>query len=130
MRLKKGRALLKFSRIFYSRENLRAAALILGDRARVLLAAAQGHYRVELSGPAGAAALRAAAGDFLNEALSHAYRQRVVRFNRPLSGPFFSRLFREGFPAVPPDPLEGLEPQVALDRRAETDALLARAKTL
>lgn len=111
----------------YPRASLAAAALALGRRARVGLAADGGRWRVEvgLEGRGDAAALL---GEFLNEALSHALRQAALRESKPLIAAVAGRLLAKGFPPAPADPLEQLEPQVRLDRAEETTALLERAR--
>ena len=115
----------------YPRESLQAGALALSGRCEVYLEAEGARWLVTLrAAKAGAAGLRAAAGEFLNEALSHAYRQNVVRFHGGITSPVLGRLFETAFPAPRPDPLEELEPQVGRDREAETQALLAKAKEL
>jgi hypothetical protein len=69
-------------------------------------------------------------GELLNEALSHALRQRLLRQERRLAGAVVARLLEKGFPAAPADPLEQLEPQVRLDRAGETNGLLAAAREM
>lgn len=128
MILVKGRcAVLTLSARSYSLEDLRAGALLLGNRARVLLRPRAGRYRVSLSARSG---VRTLAGEFLNEALSHQYRQRVIRFNRELSRALLAQRLARAFPPPAPDPLEEMEPQVRIDREAETSELLARARRM
>ena len=126
------RAVLRLSKAIYPAESLRAAALAVGSGARIFLREGRGSFEVEIL-PAGAAPkseLLRLAGEFLNEALSHLYRQKVIRERRETSAAVLSRLFAEGFPAMPPDPLEQLEPQVRADRERDTEELLASARRI
>ena len=111
----------------YPRASMAAAALALGRRARVTLSAEGRNWRVAVS-TAGRADVETLLGEFFNEALSHARRQARLKQVKPLIAAFAARLLSRGFPAVPPDPLEQLEPQVRLDRAEETAALLERAR--
>ena len=113
----------------YPRASLTAAALTLGRRARIGLAADGSRWRVEVSvdGRGDAAALL---GEFLNEALSHALRQSALKESKTFVAAVAGRLLAKGFPAAPADPLEQLEPQVRLDRAEETSVLLDRARDL
>ncbi len=83
---------------------------------------------LELKGRKGAPAARSAAGEFLSEALNHAYRQDVIRAQQEFTGPALSLVFERGFPSPRPDPLEQLEPQVALDRAEDAHRILQQAK--
>ena len=134
MRLTGGSIRLSFSKADYSRESLEAAALSLGEGARVFLEEAGRRRLVVIRSPAMSRAsqgkLRALAGAFADAALNHAYRQRVVRFHGKLSAALLSPLFERGFKAVPADPLEQLEPQVLQDRTWDTEALLAEARRM
>lgn len=116
----------------YARESLEAGALAVSGRAEVYLESKGRDWDVTLRRAAGRAPapLRETAGEFLTEALSHGYRQAVIRFDGDLTQPVLGRLLERRFPAPRPDPLEELEPQVARDRTAEADSLLAKAKTL
>lgn len=123
---------LKLGRPLYSAESLAAGALALGARARVFVSESKAAFSVEIkpaakTSPAGLLAL---GGEFLNEALNHEYRQRVVRANAPLTQAVLSPLFAKGFPAVPADPLEELEPQVKADRARELAELLEKARSM
>lgn len=123
---------LKLGRPLYSAESLAAGALALGTRAQVFVSESKAAFSVEIkpaakTSPAGVLAL---GGEFLNEALNHEYRQRVVRANAPLTQAVFAPLFAKGFPAVPADPLEELEPQVKADRARELDELMAQARSM
>lgn len=111
----------------YPRASLAAAALTLGRRARVGLAAEGRRWRVEVSaeGRGDAAALL---GELLNEALSHSLRAAALKAEKPLAAAVAGRMLARGFPAAPADPLEQLEPQVRLDRAEEAAALLDRAR--
>lgn len=132
MRVCRGEVELALPRRLYPRESLQAAALAVSGRCEVYLEQKGPKWLVTLRGAekSDAAALRRAAGEFLNEALSHAYRQSVVRFHGPLTSPVLGRLIETAFPAPRPDPLEELEPQVGRDRLAETQALLAAAQKM
>lgn len=112
----------------YPRASLAAAALILGERARVELRTKGRNWIVSVAS-ASAQAPVALLGEFLNEALSHALRVRGLARERPFAAAVFARLRDKGFPAAPADPLEQLEPQVRLDREQETADLLARARS-
>jgi hypothetical protein len=117
-------------RPLYSAESLAAGALALGTRAQVFVGETKSSFSVEIkpaakTSPAGMLAL---GGEFLNEALNHEYRQRVVRANAPLTQAVLAPLFAKGFPAVPADPLEELEPQVKADRARELAELLETAR--
>lgn len=111
----------------YPRAALAGAALALGRRARVGLAADGRRWRVEVAaeGRGDAAALL---GEFLNEALSRSRRLARLKTDGPLAAAVAARLLEKGFPAAPADPLEQLEPQVRLDRAEETASLLDRAR--
>ncbi|HEX4046422.1 MAG TPA: hypothetical protein VH309_01230 [Elusimicrobiota bacterium] len=111
----------------YPRVSLAAAALALGRRARVGLSGGARRWRVEVS-PEGRGDAAALLGEFLNEALSHARRQALLKEVKPFAAVVVARLIEKGFPAAPADPLEQLEPQVRLDRAEETSALLDRAR--
>ncbi|MFI5346187.1 MAG: hypothetical protein ACHQ51_07425 [Elusimicrobiota bacterium] len=112
----------------YPRASLAAAALTLGRRARVGLAADGRRWRVELESE-GRGDGDALIGELLNEALSHALRQEALKDAAPLISAVAGRLLEKGFPAAPADPLEQLEPQVRLDRSEETAALLDRSRS-
>ena len=130
MRLVKGQARLSLPKALYRRESLEAAALAVAGRCEIYLEQDRRRWTATLKAAPGcsAALLRRAAGDFLNEALGHGYRQKVVRFNAESTRPALGYFFARAFPAPRPDPLEELEPQVALDREAETKALLEAAR--
>lgn len=132
MKLVKGTALIRLAKPLYGAESLGAGALRLGRRAKVYLVEKKGEFSVEIAPaePLAPEALRALAGEFLNEALSHEYRQRVVQAHAPLSQAVLGPLFAKGFPAVPADPLEELEPQVRADRQRDLEDLLAQARKL
>lgn len=132
MKLVKGAVVLTLGRPLYGAEGLAAGALALGTRARVFVGETKAAFSVEIkpAKPLPPAALLALGGAFLNEALNHEYRQRVVQANAPLTQAVLSPLFAKGFPAVPSDPLEELEPQVKADRAKELEDLLARARTM
>lgn len=123
---------LKLGRPLYSAESLAAGALALGTRAQVFVSESKAAFSVEIKPAAKAspAGLLALAGEFLNEALNHEYRQRVVRANAPLTQAVFAPLFAKGFPVVPADPLEELEPQVKADRARDLAELLAQARSM
>lgn len=123
---------LKLGRPLYSAESLAAGALALGTRAQVFVTETKAAFSVEIKPAAKAspAGLLALEGEFLNEALNHEYRQRVVRANAPLTQAVFAPLFAKGFPAVPADPLEELEPQVKADRARDLAELLAQARSM
>lgn len=130
--LKRDRAVMNLPRELYSEESLRAGALALGDRARVFLVEKGKAFEAELH-PARRSPpqrLKVLAGEFLNEALSHLYRQKVIRSNRELSGPVAARLLAKGFPLMPPDPLEQMEPQVKIDRERDIAQLMDQARRL
>jgi hypothetical protein len=120
---------LRLARALYPRAAIEAAALSLGARARALLET-DGRFFVVTLEPARASDARAARGDFLNAALAH----RCAALTRALWGELSeaarARLFAEGFAAVPPDPLEQLEPTVREQRRADRRALLDEAAKL
>lgn len=130
--LSRGRARLSLPAQTYSRESLQAGALALSGRAQVLLSEEGSTFEVEIRPASRAApdALRRLAGEFLNEALSHEYRQKVIRFHEELSGAALGRLFARCFPAMPQDPLEQLEPQVKIDRDKDTRDLLEAARRM
>ncbi len=132
MKIVKGSVLLKLGKPLYGAEALAAGALTLGTRAQVFVDEKKSFFSVEIvpvvkSPQAQALAL---GGEFLNEALNHEYRQRVVRANAPLTQAVFSPLFAKGFPAMPADPLEELEPQVKADRARDLEELLMQAENM
>lgn len=132
MKVNKDSVAIKIGKPLYSAESLAAGALVLGKRAQVFVDESKASFSVEIepASPVPAAALRALGGEFLNEVLNHEYRQRVIQANAPLTRAIFSPLFAKGFPAVPSDPLEELEPQVKADRAKDLEDLLAQAKEL
>lgn len=132
MRFAKGSAFAALGKSAYSAEALSAAALVLGERAQVFLDETKKEWRVEIrpARKSSAAALRGLAAEFLDEALSHEARQRVVCECSALTTAVLSPLFAKGFPAVPPDPLEELEPTVREDRARDLAELLAAARRL
>lgn len=132
MRIVKGAAAFKLGKPLYGAEALAAGALALGTRAQVFVGETKAAFSVEIrpASPLPAPALLALAGEFLNEALNHEYRQRVVQANAPLTQAVFAPLFAKGFPAVPADPLEELEPQVKSDRARDLEELLAQARSM
>lgn len=123
---------LKLGAESYSREDLEAAAGVLDAETAVFLKERSSGFEVILRRPEKTprARLFSLAGSFLNEALSHAYRQKVVHFNRNTTQPFLAAVFKKGFPTVPPDPLERLEPQVKEDRARELEGLLEAARKM
>lgn len=132
MKIVKGAVVLTLGKPLYGAEALAAGALALGTRAQVFADEKRTSFSVEIK-PASAlpaARLLALAGEFLNEALNHEYRQRVVQANAPLTQAVFAPLFAKGFPEVPADPLEELEPQVKADRARDLAELLARAREM
>lgn len=130
--IKNGSASMKLDKIFYSEESLQAAALTLGRRAKVFLEKRKDFFQVALRGgkKLPQSTLSVLAGEFLNEALSHQYRQKVVRFNRDISQAVLGRMFSKSFPAMPLDPLEQLEPQVKIDRERDLQDLLEAARKM
>jgi hypothetical protein len=111
----------------YDRASIEAAALVVGDWVETRLSARGRFFSVELRTPGGRAALERVVGVFLDEALAHAARRRVAREGAPFADAALARAFERGFAAVPADPLEQLEPQVAEDRRGEIARLLDEA---
>lgn len=79
-----GTLTLSLDSALYPREVLYAAAYVFIDRAYVLLDRADGRTLVHLRGKQALdeATLRAMAGEFANELLAQALRQRVVRANQ------------------------------------------------
>lgn len=130
MKIVKGSVVFKLGKPLYGAEGLAAGALALGTRAQVSVDEAKTAFAIEIV-PARAlkpAELLALGGEFLNEALNHEYRQRVVRENSPLTQAVFAPLFAKGFPAMPADPLEELEPTVKADRARDIEELLGQAR--
>ena len=130
MKIVKGSVVFKLGKPLYGAEGLAAGALALGTRAQVSVDETKTAFLIEIV-PAGAltpAQLTALAGEFLNEALNYEYRQRVVRENSPLTQAVFAPLFAKGFPAMPADPLEELEPTVKADRARDIEELLLQAR--
>jgi len=132
MKIVRGSVVLKLGRPPYGAEGLAAGALALGTRAQVFVDESRTAYAVEIkpAAKASASGLLALGGEFLNAALNHEYRQRVVRAGAPLTQSVLSPLFAKGFPEVPADPLEELEPQVKADRARDLAELLARARSM
>lgn len=132
MKIFKGAVVVKLGKPLYGAEALAAGALALGTRAQVFVDEAKSAFAVSIV-PASSlpqAELIALGGEFLNEALNHEYRQRVIHANAPLTRAVFAPLFAKGFPAVPADPLEELEPQVKADRARDLEELLAQARAM
>jgi hypothetical protein len=132
MKISKGSVVIKLGKPLYGAECLAAGALALGERARVFVDETKTSFSVEIvpAGRPSAAALRSLGGEFLDEALNHEYRQRVVKANAPFTQAVLAPLFAKGFPAVPADPLEELEPAVKADRLHDVVELLARARAM
>lgn len=130
MKISKGAVVVSLGKPLYGAEGLAAGALALGTRAQVFVDESKTAFAVEIrpAKPCPPAALLALGGEFLNEVLNHEYRQRVVSAHSPLTQAVFSPLFAKGFPAVPADPLEELEPQVKADRQRDVEELLALAR--
>jgi hypothetical protein len=132
MKLVKGSVVIKLGKPLYGAEGLAEGALALGTRAQVFVDESKTVFSVEIK-PAKKLTrdgLLALGGEFLNEILNHEYRQRVIQANAPLTQAVFAPLFAKGFPAVPADPLEELEPTVKADRAKELEELLARARSM
>ena len=130
MKISKGAVVVKLGKPPYGAEGLAAGALALGARAQVFVDETKTAFSVEIK-PAvrlKEADLFALGGEFLNEALNHEYRQRVVQANAPLTQAVLAPLFAKGFPELPADPLEELEPQVKADRLRDVEELLAQAR--
>ena len=132
MKASKGAVLLKLGKPLYGAESLAAGALALGARAQVYVDETKAAFAVEIrpAGKASPAELFSLGGEFLDEILNHEYRQRVVRASAPLTQAVFAPLFAKGFPAVPADPLEELEPTVKADRLSDVADLLAQARSM
>lgn len=132
MKIAKGSLVVKLGKPLYGAEALAAGALALGTRAQVFVDEKKSSFSVEIVPAARLlpADLLALGGDFLNEALNHEYRQRIILANAPLTRAVLAPLFAKGFPAVPADPLEELEPQVKADRARELEELLAQARAM
>lgn len=132
MKIVKGAIVVKLGKPLYGAEGLAAGALALGARAQVFVDETKTAFTVEIKpeGKLPEAQLLALGGEFLNEVLNHEYRQRVIRSNSPLTQAVFAPLFAKGFPAVPEDPLEELEPTVKADRARDLEELLAQAKAM
>ena len=130
MKLAAGKVRLSLPKSDYSRPCVEAAALALGRRAAAYLEESAKSFEVTLRAEGSRELLRTLAGEFLNEALNYEYRQRVVGFHADLTSAVLSPLFSKGFPAMPADPLEELEPQVRLDRQRDTEELLKAAERL
>ena len=126
MKISKGVASLKLPRPLYTQEAIEAAARALIGGIEVNLGVSRGFFEIQIT----ADDPKGAAGIFLNEALSHVYRQRVIRFSSPLTGPVLSRALDRCFPPPGEDPLEMLEPTVREDRTKDAAALLDAAKRM
>ncbi len=120
----------KLGKPLYGAQSLAAGALALGTSASVFVDETKTAFSVDIvaAGAATPAQLQALGGEFLNEALNFEYRQRVVSFNAPLTQAILSPLFAKGFPAMPADPLEELEPQVKADRLKDVEELMTQAR--
>lgn len=132
MKIVKGAVAMKLGKPLYSGESLASGALVLGKRAQVFVDESKTAFSVEIkpASPLPAGELLALGGEFLNETLNHEYRQRVIQANAPLTRAIFAPLFAKGFPAVPADPLEELEPTVKADRAKDLEDLLAQARSM
>ena len=84
----------KLGKPLYGAEALAAGALALGTRAQVFVDETKSAFSVEIvpAGKVTPAAALGLEGEFLNEALNHEYRQRVIRANAPLTQAIFSPL--------------------------------------
>lgn len=119
----------RLSSALYAREDVQAAALSLGARARVTLRAGGGWLVARLL-PADGEDARALEGDLLNEALAHRCRQMTAGLLGPLAQAVEASVRTEGFPPPSPDPLEELEPDVSRDRRQDLERLRREAGRL
>lgn len=132
MKISKGAVVFKLGKPLYGAEGLAAGALALGTRAQVFVGETKAAFSVKIKPamPLAPGELLALGGEFLNEALNHEYRRRVIRANAPLTQALLAPLFAKGFPAVPADPLEELEPAVKADRAKDVADLLAQARKM
>lgn len=133
MKFIKGALTIKLGKPLYSAEALAAGALALGTRAQVFVVETKTAFTIEIKPVTTRmkeADLLMLGGEFLNEALNHEYRQRVVASNAPLTQAVFAPLFAKGFPEVPADPLEELEPTVKADRARDVEELLSQARSM
>ncbi len=132
MKIVKGTLVIKLGKPLYHAESLAAGALALGERAQVFVDENKSSFSIEIipASPLPAGEFLALGGEFLNETLNHEYRQRVIQTNAPLTRAIFAPLFAKGFPAVPADPLEELEPTVKSDRAKDLEELLAQARAM
>jgi len=132
MKIVKGSVVMKLGKPLYGAEGLSEGALALGTRAQVFVDENKTSFSIEIKPAAKLSPddLLALGGEFLNEILNHEYRQRVIQANAPLTQAVFSPLFAKGFPAVPADPLEELEPTVKADRARDLEELLAQARSM
>jgi hypothetical protein len=114
----------------YPRESIESGALLVGARAKVFLETKGSNWIVTVKPVKKTSKdeLLGVAGALLNEALSHAFRQKVVALNRPLASPVLERALEAGLPQTPHDPLEQLEPQVRADREKDIADLMEAAK--
>jgi hypothetical protein len=114
----------------YPRESIESGALLVGSRAKVFLETKGSNWVVTVKPVKKSSkdGLVAIAGALLNEALSHAFRQKVVALNRPLASPVLARALEAGLPQTPHDPLEQLEPQVRADREKDIAELMEASK--
>jgi hypothetical protein len=103
-------------------ESLRAAAICLGTKADIRLIAKRQYWTIVIQSKA-RARIERIADELLNEALSHSRRQECLKSAHNLIGIVTQRLLAQGFPAIPDDPLEQLEPQIRTDRNEETELL-------
>ena len=111
---------------WYGRAALEAAASALAGRALVSTVTVRGKHRVTIE-PLKRVPEAPLVGLYLDEALNHQLREEVVALNRPVAGPVLAQVYMAGFAAVPKDPLEEMDKQLAAERAAETAALLAEA---
>lgn len=130
MKIVKGGVTLRLGKPLYGAEGLADGALALGKRAQVFVDESRTAFSIEIRPAAKLSrdGLLALGGEFLNEVLNHEYRRRVIQASAPLTQAVFAPLFAKGFPAVPADPLEELEPTVKADRLRDVEELLAQAR--
>ena len=112
---------------WYGRNALDAAASALAGRAVVSTVTGRGKHKVTIE-PVRRVSEALLVGLFLDEALNHQLREEVVALNRPVAGPVLAQVYTAGFTAVPKDPLEEMDKQLAAERAAETEALLKEAR--
>jgi len=131
---KTGEVSFSIQKKLYALELVQGAAYVLTDRAVDYVEEAKGRYELTLKAKDKADATRerleALAGEFVNELLNHALRQKLLANNRSIMEHIISRAMVSARrdPADPAQPPAAAEQELNAEQRAEIDKLIAEAE--